>query len=1093
VEAIATGANAFGDFIDKVPGMKEMLGVLIGFGAVMGIFFAIRSAMAFVLAALVGFQQVAGRAALTTTFSLKGIAAQAAVTRLVTQGATAQMAGDYVRMAGTVSAMSARVQVANNGMATSIVRTGGAFKGFASLALSAVGGLPGIVIGALTAIGLGFLDAQQKAEQAGAAIAAAMKTGGAEGLKAAADALKEIKAGIGSGLEFGNMDKDLPTLSKEVGIGFDAVLAAVMKGKAGVKDFDKAVDDFARSKGYADLQDMAAKNPFKWTEGGQEVAKLEFLKQKVAQVAGETDSTTKSTETANEAVKKLGGEGAEAMIDLKEGAEGSASSFDTLSQNIKDAADRIFGLTNAESAAEAALFNLGKSLAETNDLSIGTEGGRENIDNAQTAVVKYAEALSRAQAEGVMTAQQAASDYAGFLSGLFDQLVARGVDPAQAQMFIDQAKGIMSAQAAATPPVNVPVGVDPAQATTAAGAAIAGVEATVQASTPTVIISGDGTQAGLEAEAASNYVNRIVDAPYELDVNADVDPVIHNTDAARAYVWGFTSDSWSAQVNADTSPAIANLQNLMNFANTVISAIQWGINMATGNAAITKGEASAEIGKVRTSNKPLSAPAQQSAPRVSAPAPMQIPTMAPQNKALKSLGDGYDKVRDAANKAGGAGKQAGKDMADGIEEADAAVADYANRLRTGLTAAFDRQYGLAKATDEYHSALNAINKKREDELQTISDLVDKQKELNIAREGDLVAARKAQIEAEISQKYGEVDRAADYRQQADEANNAAAEKQKNIDVARKEQTTLQAGVGALEGYSEAAIANREALRGLESKMLDMVVAYAATGASQEQVRAYSQKLSAQFQQDAGNAFASRVQVANLTGDLGRYLTVISSVPPRKNTLVTADTGGAMNAANGLNGALDWAARDRVANVYTNYHGSLEATGNTTANNQPTYRVIRPDGTRTNNILFNRGGGVTPMDGYASGGLIPGTPPSNPRKDNMLAKVDGKKNIMVRSGEFIQPEESVNYYGEDYMEAIRRMQLPKFNMGGGVNVGSRGNSGGDGPMLVELTADNIRAILALGDRPVDLYAGVEKLASSVNDGNKILASKGVKIG
>ena len=84
-------------------------------------------------------------------------------------------------------------------------------------------------------------------------------------------------------------------------------------------------------------------------------------------------------------------------------------------------------------------------------------------------------------------------------------------------------------------------------------------------------------------------------------------------------------------------------------------------------------------------------------------------------------------------------------------------------------------------------------------------------------------------------KYGEVDRAADYANQEQTALDAAAAKQKDIDANGKTVTSLQAGIGNFKGYSDAAIANREALRGLESKMLDMVSAYAATGASQQQV------------------------------------------------------------------------------------------------------------------------------------------------------------------------------------------------------------------------------------------------------------------
>lgn len=1079
VELLSKGANGFADFVEHTPAMKELLGVLLGYGAIMGIFFAVRSAMAFVLAAMVGFQQVAGRAALTTTFSLKGIAAQAAVTRLVTQGATAQMAGDYVRTAGIIGAASARVVGANTAMGASIVRTGGAFKSFGAMAIGAVGGLPGIIVGALIAIGLGFMDAQAKAENSAKAIAEAMKIGGAEGLKATADALKEIKIEAGSGLEFGNLNKDLTEIASESGVGFDKLVSAVSKGKDGIAEFDRVVDAFAQSKGYKNLQDMAEKNPLKWTEGGQQVAKLDFLKKKVNELATENEKVSKSSDTADEAVKKLGGEGAEAMIELKEGANEGSSAFETLTNNIKDAVDQIFGLQNAESAAEASLYKLGQSLAESKDLTIGTEGGRDNLANAQTAVTKYAEALARARSEGAISAQGAAADYAAFIQQLYSEMVARGVDPAQAAAFMEQAKGVMGATAA-TNPVKVPVAVDGSQVATKTAEAVQG----AQASVPPVVAQTDVDTSGVDAGAQriSEDLGSVTSQPWVAGVNADTSAGVENTGNLQNYLYGVTSENYVAPMSVDTSVGLANLQNLVNFAMSVINTIRTAMSVASGLTNPGNGRDTDDGGPVP---KGPAAPKMAAAPKM----PSIVPSLAPAQKGLGSLGQGYDDVANKANKAGGAGKKAGKDMADGAKDAADSVKDYADRLGTALTAAFDRQYGLAKATDEYHSALNAIQKKRDDELTQISDLIAKQKELNNARKGDLVDARKAQIEAEISQKYGEVDRAADYEQQAEEARLAAAEKQKNIDTAKKEQEELEKGRNALTGYSEAAIANRAALRDLESKMLQMITAYAATGASQEQVRAYAQRLTAQFQTDVGQIWNNRVAVNALTGEMTRYIQAINSVPRVKATTLTADTAGAMGQVSGLNGAIDWATRRREIPIdlnvqaYNRKMASIQAqiVGGGMADD-PSLTAFRPGTFKP--VMYM--GGMVP--GYASGGLLPGTPPSNPKADNLMAKVDGKQNIMVRSGEFIQPEPAVKYYGAGFMESIRNMSLPRYNVGGAVSGGnSASRPGSTGPMVVELTAENIAAIQRMP--LVNLYVDAVKIAESVSNGNEILASQG----
>jgi hypothetical protein len=56
-----------------------------------------------------------------------------------------------------------------------------------------------------------------------------------------------------------------------------------------------------------------------------------------------------------------------------------------------------------------------------------------------------------------------------------------------------------------------------------------------------------------------------------------------------------------------------------------------------------------------------------------------------------------------------------------------------------------------------------------------------------------------------------------------------------------------------------------------------------------------------------------------------------------------------------------------------------------------------------------------LPGYAEGGRIPGASPS-PTADNLL--------IRATAGEFMQPVSSVDYYGTQVMEALRRRMIPK---------------------------------------------------------------------
>jgi len=210
------------------------------------------------------------------------------------------------------------------------------------------------------------------------------------------------------------------------------------------------------------------------------------------------------------------------------------------------------------------------------------------------------------------------------------------------------------------------------------------------------------------------------------------------------------------------------------------------------------------------------------------------------------------------------------------------------------------------------------------------------------------------------------------------------------------------------------------------------------------------------------------------------------VPRTKPTTVTANTGQAMGAIGGVAGALR-GLQDKKVTITTEriFKGHLEATGNVVANGQPTYRVVRPDGTRTSETVYNRGGLVA---GFAGGGLIPGQSPANPGVDNLMASVDGKGMVRVRSGEFIVQQPAVDYWGLDFFKNLNNMKMPAFNAGGSVG-GGRGGASGGGAVLVELTAENIAAILRLADKPTVLYADSTQLASTVNNGNAILASQG----
>lgn len=1098
--------SGFDRLIQQQPAIGAVINTLLLLGGVTGVFLAFKAAQAFVLAGLVGLQQVMGKASIAGALSLRGNISELAKTMLMSKGASAEMAAGLLANKTAMqqlgaAAMTTKAQIASGTgvlqQTGTVMRdtgrsTGGlisGLKGAGASMLGLVGGPIGALILGLGAIITTMVSTQEEAAQTGDAIARAMNNGTDAVVRSAAEGLAKMKVAWTDPIAVGNLNKSLVEVAQNAGVSFDKLAAAAAKGADAGKAVNDVMNEVARNKGFKDFADLQANSFGSQNHAGE----LRFLAEKVKSVGDESAKSTVGLKAVDSAAKSAGesaNTAAPNAENLSEGLDGVGTSAEDAATAIGKAVDAIFGIANAEAATQDSLSNLGEGLAKSTSFNTGSDAGRNNIKNFQDTLRNAALQQQQLIDSGEQTAQQAAANYTAFIDGLLQQLASKGVDVAQVQAVANQAKGIFGTTFASGSQPTITPRVEAGPVLTEVALTKDRLQAFVSQNAPTFYLDANTDSAAGKTAQLGQALAEITGYPYAVVMDALTNPASEKANEIYALLTSITNGTYVAPVGADTSTAIANVQSFSAYARQELANLQTAYNnvlaMSQQAQGFLRGAANDALGKgwdgkgAQTYFGPQADASRAAAPAVQAAAPVAAPPVAQPN--FDGLNNGYNDAAKAAQKAGDAGKKAGKDMADGINDATKAAEDYANRLKTGLQSAFDKQYGMQKATDDYHSALNAIKKQRDDELKQMDDLLAKQKELNNSRKEDLITARKAGIEKAISLKYGEGARAADYANQEQTALDAAAAKQK--DIAANEQTynSLKAGIGNFKGYSDAAIANREALRNLESKMLDMVSAYAATGASQQQVRAYAQRLTAQFQTDAGQVYKNRAAINSLTGDMGRYIKVVNAVPRTKPTTVTANTGQAMGAIGGVASALR-GLQNKEVTVTANFKGHLEKTGNVVANGQPTYRVVRADGTRTNEILFNRGGLV---QGFAGGGLIPGRSPLDPSVDNLMASVDGKGMVKVRSGEFIVQQPAVDYWGLDFFKQLNNMKMPAFNSGGSVG-GGRSAAGSSGPMLVELTAENIAAIQRLPQ--INLYADSTQLATSVNNGNQILASQG----
>jgi len=1102
------------------PMVKSILEGLLAFTAVIGVMAAVKSALGFALAAVVGFQQVAGKAAIGTSLSFKGLAGQIAVTMRMARGETAATAAAAVRDLGIMgaAAQASSIQMAN--AASGPAKMGFSVKSMGSLMMTAVGGPIGALVLSLGVLAGAFFTAQAQAKAAGDAIATAMSAGQAEGAKAIGDALTKKTVGfLDANAFFSSNGKNIRQIADSISLDFDKIVDATMRGDDALKVLDGTLEKVAKEQGFASLEEVL--NGTNVSTGGLH-GKFEFIRGAVKDLASESATSAEDLKAVEGAAQNLAGSAAWEAIGA--GAEETGDALEKMNEELENILGSIFGLVNVESAAAAALQKLGESLYESGSFSTQDEGGRANLANFQEAAQKQAEVYALMITNGEITSQQAATNFAAYIDSLISEIELMGGDTSQ---LVGMAEVLKSNVAVVLQdPVNMQVGVQTV-GVPEAEAELDAIYANYNTIDSTVLVSEHGAQdVATRVGQLQGIIETATGAPYVATVDADTTAANENAANTESFLLTvFGIPVYTATVDADTSYASQAIQAFGQWANDMFTHLGNamihlgnGINRLMGGAgdvalmampsvaaAPAPSRVAVDGGPVKQSQRPEQKRAE---PKIREP---KLDSGGGKGPNLSPMKDGYDKAAKAADKAGKAGKKAGKDMEDAAKSAAEAVNDYADRLGSALDDAYRKQHGVSEATDAYYTKLNQIKEKREQEIKTVKDLTASIKALTAERRGDLIEAEKNEMYAKIARQYGDTGRAKEYENEADQARNAAAEKLSKIEVDKKERTEVQNGIGNLKGYSQAAIDNRNDLRDLESKMLDMVEAYARTGKSTNSVRIYTEQLTRRFKDHVTQSGYNIRAFDNTRGAADRYIRVIKSVPRTVSTKAHADTSQANRNINGLQGNINATPRSRGTGFSASTSGARGAIGRLHGdiNRVPGHKTItftlkeRNQLSKTKPLYANRpmgfmgpmfggyDGGVVPR--YRSGGLVGGTPPSDPKKDNVLAHIAGSGPALIRSGEFVQPEPAVDYYGTDFMEAIRRMKLPRYNTGG--SVGGRGSSGfgnSSGPVVVELTADNIAAILRAGERDINLFADVEKIASTALEGQHILASKGVQI-
>ena len=357
--------------------------------------------------------------------------------------------------------------------------------------------------------------------------------------------------------------------------------------------------------------------------------------------------------------------------------------------------------------------------------------------------------------------------------------------------------------------------------------------------------------------------------------------------------------------------------------------------------------------------------------------------------------------------------------------------DFINRLKSALDKALTKWWQSTTAHDNYRKSLNSLRKDVENTTKKIEDLRKENERLNADLKKNEQELHDAEFFNAVARKYGDQERIRSTQTDIDTAKQDIAEKRNKISDNANEMSKLEAGKFALQGYTEAAIANREALRSLQQQMIGLIEAYAAAGHSTQEVEAYTQSLKQQFIDQVTQLGFNRSDVTYLAGAFDGLTRTIGQVPRdvRENVTDEGTVGKTQGEIDDIHGnpvtvpvdADTSGARAKLDSLY-NYmeyiRNAMSKNGWTKGQAADAARYAAQAGQ-----IRNQGG---PIPGYAGGGLLPGRPPSNPRKDNLLG-TDGHGLFQLRSGEFVISQPAVDMYGQGFMQALNTGQVPVVNV------------------------------------------------------------------
>lgn len=401
------------------------------------------------------------------------------------------------------------------------------------------------------------------------------------------------------------------------------------------------------------------------------------------------------------------------------------------------------------------------------------------------------------------------------------------------------------------------------------------------------------------------------------------------------------------------------------------------------------------------------------------------------------------------------------------------VLDYASDLGGVLTRVKNLKFAKQIAYDQVADGWEQIKNKAADAEEAIKSANEEIKGLTADRE--IIKYQLA-----VAERYGDEKRAAVLRAKLAKVDENMSKAQKNLTKAQEASNT------SLKDNTTAGRENRQALDGMLNNYQGLIVTLAESGVKGSALQKEIDKLKKEFILQAGALGYAESELDKYIGTFDEWKTVVKNMDRKVDVEVNSNISAATQALreyeaklNSLNGKTVTVKIDQKEGI-TQLTSLLKpivdswtvrAMGNAFMYGAISAReyykgVYGIDITSSGGFLMQR----------AQGGPVFG--PGTGTSDSIPA--------MLSNGEYVVRAKAVSAYGIDFFNALNQQRVSFASATGSSAMSMAGGSG-----IVQLSPEDRALLRAAVDRPINLYADSKKIAQTANDGNNLIARRGVR--